>query len=137
MNRQHKQIAIGAAAALWACASLALAASSNEEQASLPQASHRITNWALDGTKGLWVEALGKHWYYAEFLGPCPGAGTGDAIAFKFSPGGSLDRNSQVILRRPTRRTCAIRSFVASNGPPTGHKVHSSVAEKGSTGVNR
>lgn len=122
---QGKRAVILATTILWAAPVLAATPRKTGAEVALPQATHRLTNWAADGNKGLWIEAIGGQWYYAEFLGSCPGVGGSDALAFQFSPGGSLDRFSRVIVSRPLRRSCPFKSFSASNGPPHGRSIHS------------
>jgi hypothetical protein len=105
-----------AAVVFWAGGTLAAPSPVGSADASIPQAQARITNWVLDDSKGIWV-AAGHQWYYGEFLGPCTGIGAHDTVAFKFSPDGSLDRYSQVIVPRPLYRSCVFKSFVSSAAP--------------------
>lgn len=100
-------------------------------EASLPQASHRITNWVASD-KGVWVEA-GNQWYFGEFLGPCTGARSSNALGFRFNPNGSLDRFSGIVVGRAGRQhqSCPFRSFVTSEGPPSGQPRHSKAESAG------
>jgi len=108
-------IAASAAVALWSGAGLALAQAHEGAETTLPQASKRIINYGLDSYKGIWIEAIGGKWYYAEFLNPCFGA-LPDHIAFKYNPDGSLNRFSQVIVPRQ-HQACVFKSFVSVLDP--------------------
>ncbi len=111
-----------ASSAVWGAAAFASETPPDANETELPQASKRIFDWALDGYRGLWVQSVEKRWYYAAFLKPCFGA-VPDNITFKFNnANGSLDRFSQVIVRRSrqSREVCAFKSFSASAGPPSG-----------------
>jgi hypothetical protein len=104
---------------LWAGASFGAGQSPRVgEETSLPQAAKRITNWTIDGTQGIWVQAASGEWYYGQFLGPCVGLRGSDNIAFRFNPNGSLDRFSHVLVRGRPHRVCALKSFVTSAAPP-------------------
>ena len=125
-NHWHiARIVLGAAMTFWVGAALAASQSQRAgEEVSLPQAAKRITNWATDGNKGIWVEAAGGQWYYGRFLSPCIGLVASDKVAFRFNANGSLDRFSHVLVRRRPRQVCALTSFVTSAGPPPGrHSV--------------
>ncbi|HTT06386.1 MAG TPA: UrcA family protein [Steroidobacteraceae bacterium] len=93
----------------------------------LPQAAHRISNWALNGHEGLWIEAVDGQWYYGEFLGPCAWATDFDGVTLKFNPDGSFNRFSYVIGRHPRHR-CALKSFVHSEAPWSRQPLQSSAA---------
>jgi hypothetical protein len=108
-------IAVAAAAALSAGAALATPPMQALAEATLPEAAFRITNWGLDGDRGMWIEA-GKQSYYGEFLSPCVGA-VPEHIIFRFNPDGSLNRFSKVIVSRE-RQVCAFKSFHASAEVP-------------------
>jgi hypothetical protein len=108
-----------------AMATLGAAELPASREATLPQAAHRISNWALNGHEGLWIEAVDGHWYYGEFLGPCAWPMGFDTIALKFNPDGSFNRFSYVIGRHP-RQLCPLKSFVHSDAPWSGHALHSS-----------
>jgi hypothetical protein len=92
------------------------------EETSLPQAAKRITNWAIDGSKGIWVQAASGEWYYGQFLGACVGLRGSDNVAFRFNTNGSLDRFSHVLVRGRPQRVCALKSFVTSAAPPAGRR---------------
>jgi len=115
------RIAGVAGLALWAAVAAAATPVPRGAEVSLPQARARITDWALDGHKGLWVEAIGGQWYHAEFLGPCIGGATVDNIALRFNPDGSFDRFSQIVVPR-SHLVCPVKSFVTSGEP--GATVH-------------
>lgn len=111
-----------ALSALSGTVGLASETPSDANETALPHAAKRIFDWALDGHQGIWVQSVEKRWYYAAFLNPCFGA-VPDNITFKFNnANGSLDRYSQVIVRRlrQSREVCAFKSFTASAGPPAG-----------------
>ncbi len=115
---------LAAAIGLAAVTTLAAAAAgptagptSGPPEATIAFAAHNgIEDWEADGTKGLWIQARGRHWYYAKFFAPCSGLQFRNGLQFKFGPGGELDRYSEIYTRDTGR--CAFKSLVASDGPP-------------------
>ena len=86
-------------------------------EASIPFAAESgVRNWQADGEKGLWVQSNSGAWYYGTFTFPCSGLQFREALGFKFSPGGALDRWSEVHTREAGR--CLFKSFESSAGPP-------------------
>ena len=86
-------------------------------EVTIPFAAHDgIEDWQADGSRGLWIRARGRHWYYAKFFAPCSGLQFHEGLRFKFSPSGELDRWSEVYTRDTGH--CAFTSLVASDGPP-------------------
>jgi hypothetical protein len=86
-------------------------------EATIAFAAHDgIEDWEADGSKGLWIKARGRKWYYARFFAPCSGLQFHEALRFKFGAAGELDRWSEVYTRDSGR--CAFTSLVASDGPP-------------------
>ena len=53
-----------------------------------------------------------RHWYYATFMGSCPGINFANTLAFNTQPMGTFDRWSTVIV--PRQGSCALRSVVAT-----------------------
>ena len=87
-------------------------------EASIAFADHGgVWNWEADGNRGIWVQSSQRSWYYGAFTGPCFGLQFHEAIKFRFSPSGSLDRYSQV-QTRDSSGSCWFKSFTASDGPP-------------------
>ena len=84
-------------------------------EASIPFANHSILNWQADSSRGVWVQANDRQWYYAKFMGPCSGLNFANAIGFDTGPAGSLDRWGAVIV--PRYGKCAFSSFEPSDGP--------------------
>ena len=69
-----------------------------------------------DGSRGLWIQARDRHWYYAKFFAPCSGLQFHEALRFRFGAAGELDRWSEVYTRDSGR--CSFTSLEASDGPP-------------------
>jgi hypothetical protein len=96
-------------------------------EATIAFAAHDgIEDWEEDGSKGLWIKARGRHWYYARFFAPCSGLQFHEALRFKFGPAGELDRWSEVYTRDSGR--CTFTSLVASDGPPPKAKAARPIA---------
>jgi hypothetical protein len=86
-------------------------------EASIPFAAESgVRTWRADGSQGLWVQAHSGAWFYGKFAFPCNGLQFREALGFKFSPGGALDRWSEVHTHEAGR--CVFRSFDTSTGPP-------------------
>jgi hypothetical protein len=95
-------------------------------EASIPFAAEGgIRDWQADGTQGLWVQGNSGAWYYGRFSFPCTGLQFKEALRFKFSPGGTFDRWSEVSTREAGR--CLFRSFETSAGPPVTRKKAAAV----------
>jgi len=92
------------------------AVSAAPPEASLSFASQNIFTWESDGEKGIWVQALGRKWYYGTFMSPCIGLQFRDGVAFRFGPNDELDRWGAVIV--PHEPECHFKSFTVSDGPP-------------------
>jgi hypothetical protein len=96
-------------------------------EATIAFAAHDgIEDWEADGSKGLWIKARGRHWYYARFFAPCYGLQFHEALRFKFGAAGELDRWSEVYTHDSGR--CTFTSLVASDGPPPKAKAAKPVA---------
>ena len=86
-------------------------------EVTIPFAAHDgIENWQADGSRGLWILARDRHWYYARFFAPCFGLQFHEALRFKFGAAGELYRWSEVYTRDSGR--CSFTSLEASDGPP-------------------
>jgi len=86
-------------------------------EASIPFASRGgIRDWAADGDRGLWVQAVNRKWYYAQFMGRCVGLGFATALGFDTGVQSVFDRWSTVIV--PGYSRCALTSLTPSEGPP-------------------
>jgi hypothetical protein len=81
----------------------------------IPFASRNIFTWEADGEKGIWVQSIGRRWYYAEFMSPCTGIQFRTGVRYKFGPAGKLDRWGAVIV--PHVSECFFKSFSVSAGP--------------------
>lgn len=79
-----------------------------------------IRTWAADRDEGLWVQDSRRRWYYAKFMGRCPGVRSATTLGFDTRPMGTFDRFSAVLVPRWGR--CMVRSLVASEGPPSKKK---------------
>lgn len=86
-------------------------------EASIPFANHGgINDWRADGSQGIWVQSVGRRWYYAKFLGPCIELPFANALGFVSEPSGELNRWSSI--RVPHGGRCQFIDFQASQGPP-------------------
>ena len=95
----------------------AAATAAGPREASIPFAAENgVRNWQADGEKGLWVQSNSGAWFYGAFTFPCSGLQFRESLGFKFSPGGALDRWSEVHTREAGR--CLFKSFESSAGPP-------------------
>jgi hypothetical protein len=98
----------------------ALAASATTDvkvEASIPFANHGgINDWRADGDKGLWVQGINRHWFYAKFLGTCPQLPFATTVGFVSEPSGALNRWSSIRVRHGGR--CQFIDFQPSEGPP-------------------
>jgi len=110
--------AVNAACAADAPAPPAVAVTPNTPlpEASIPFARRNIFNWVADGQKGIWVQAIGRQWYYGKFLAPCYDLPFREGVAFRFGPSGELDKWGAVIVRNSPE--CMFTSFTTSDGPP-------------------
>jgi hypothetical protein len=93
---------------------------STPAEAEIPFARRNIFDWVADGYKGIWVQAIGKQWYYGTFLSPCYDLPFREGVAFRFGPGGELDKWGAVIV--PHYPECLFKSFTLSDGPPRAKK---------------
>ena len=120
MNKYISAAIAGVALSLTATMATAEAAKpAAPAEASIPFAANHggILNWRADGNKGLYVQGPRRQWYYAKFIGSCPGVNFANTLAFNTAPMGSFDRWSTVIVPREGR--CNLQSVVASDGPPS------------------
>jgi uncharacterized protein DUF6491 len=86
-------------------------------EASIPFAARGgIRDWAADGERGLWVQAVNRKWYYAQFMGRCVGLGFATALGFDTGAQSVFDRWSAVIV--PGYSRCTLTSLTPSDGPP-------------------
>ena len=86
-------------------------------EASIPFAARGgIRDWAADGEKGLWVQAVNRKWYYAEFMGRCVGLSFATALGFDTGALSVFDRWSAVVV--PGYARCTLTSLTPSEGPP-------------------
>jgi hypothetical protein len=92
-------------------------AAAKPQEASIPFANQGgIRDWQADSDRGIWVKDNHNRWYYGRFMGPCNGLQFVEAVRFRTSPSGSLDRWSS--LRARDTGNCSFTSFVHSDGPP-------------------
>jgi hypothetical protein len=92
-------------------------------EASIPFAARGgIRDWAADGERGLWVQAVNRNWYYAQFMGRCVGLGFATALGFDTGAQSVFDRWSAVIV--PGYSRCTLASLTPSEGPPPRKRLH-------------
>jgi hypothetical protein len=89
-------------------------------EASIPFARRNIWNWEADGEKGIWVQAIGRQWYYGKFLSPCTDLPFREGVHFRFGPAGELDKWGAIVM--PHLPECIFTSFTLSDGPPHRNK---------------
>ena len=90
------------------------------QEGSIPFARRNIFDWVADGDKGIWVQAIGRQWYYGTFLSPCLELQFRNGVGFRFGPSGELDKWGAVVV--PHYPECRFTSFTVSNGPPRAKK---------------
>jgi len=79
-----------------------------------------IYDWQADRDRGIWVQDVHHHWYYAKFMSPCLGLPFAFRVGFVTEPTGALNRWSSVRVRDSGR--CYFTSFERSAGPPVAAK---------------
>ena len=85
-------------------------------EVSIPFANNGgIRDWRADGTKGMWIEEAGGHWFYASFSSQCPTLQSAMGVKFVPEPGGALSRWSSIRLQHDER--CFFRNLQPSNAP--------------------
>ncbi len=77
-----------------------------------------IFDWRADGTRGIWLQAIGGKWYYGTFVSPCMGLNFAETVGFKTNPSGSFDHWSTVLVHNEI--PCRLTSFTESEAPRTG-----------------
>ena len=86
-------------------------------EASIPFASRGgIRDWSADGDRGLWMQAVSRKWYYAQFMGRCTGLAFATALGFDTRNLSVFDRWSAVVV--PGYSRCTLTSLTPSEGPP-------------------
>jgi len=123
MKKSFASVIVGSGLAL--CASLSIAETAAQPaaaQASIPFANHGgILNWRADRDQGLYVQDSRRQWYYAKFMGTCPGVNFSNGLGFNTEPMGTFDKWSTVVV--PGEGSCFLQSVVASDGPPSKKEV--------------
>jgi hypothetical protein len=85
-------------------------------ESSIPFADHGgIYDWHPNGTKGIWVQAANRQWYYGTFLGSCFGLDTAWRVAFVPEVTGEFNRWSSIVVPHEIR--CHLTTFEPSVGP--------------------
>jgi hypothetical protein len=86
-------------------------------EASIPFANDGgIRDWRADGSRGMWLEANGGHWYYASFSSQCTALPVASGVRFVAEPSGVLSRWSSIRLGHNER--CFFRTLQRSDRPP-------------------
>lgn len=93
------------------------AASPTPSQAEIPFANMGgIWDWAADGTRGIYIQALNRQWYYARLLAPCINLPFAERVGFVAEPGsGAFDKFSSIVVRG---QECPVVSLTRSGPPP-------------------
>jgi hypothetical protein len=85
-------------------------------RASLPFLSRaELRDWLANGERGLWVQTSSFKWFYARFMGRCPGLDATNSLAFDTRASGNIRRPPSVVV--PGRGRCIVRSVAPSAGP--------------------
>ena len=114
---------VGAAVAAGAAdeaATVPNTAAAPASEATLSFARSNVWNWEADGDKGIWVQGIGREWYYGKFMSPCIDLPFRDGVGFRYGPSGELDKFSAVVIRH--QPPCNFISFTRSAGPPHAQK---------------
>jgi hypothetical protein len=86
-------------------------------EASIPFANQGgIRDWRADGSRGMWLETNGGHWYYASFSSQCTALPVASDVRFVAEPSGVLSRWSSIRLEHNER--CFFRTLQRSDRPP-------------------
>lgn len=79
-----------------------------------------VYDWEADGNRGIYVQTLSKHWYYARLFAPCLNLPFADRVGFVVEPAsGSFDKFSSIVVQG---ETCPVRSLRKSGPPPSRSK---------------
>lgn len=85
------------------------------EEASVSFPAHGgIRNFRADDDRGVWIEDRRRNWYYASFIGNCPGIKFADAIGFDTRGSAQFDRYTKILVRDDV---CAIATLVTADKP--------------------
>ena len=85
-------------------------------EASIPFADHGgIYDWRPNGTKGIWVQAADRQWYYGTFFGTCFGLDTSPRVGFVPEVTGEFNRWSSIIV--PHEPRCHLATLEPSVAP--------------------
>ena len=89
-------------------------------QVEIPFANFNIYDWAADGERGIYIETLDHHWYYAKLFGPCINLPFATRVGFVTEPGnGVFDRFSSIIVQG---QQCPVESLTKSGAPAARYK---------------
>jgi RimJ/RimL family protein N-acetyltransferase len=73
-----------------------------------------IRNFRADNDRGVWIEDRRRNWYYASFIGNCPGIRFAQAIGFDTRGSAHFDRYTKIIVEDDV---CAIETLVTADKP--------------------
>ena len=73
-----------------------------------------IRNFEANEERGLWIEDRQHRWYYAKFVGNCPGIDYANGVAFDTRGSSSFDRFGAITVNGDY---CLIESLVTSEKP--------------------
>ena len=76
----------------------------------------RLHDWLADGERGLWIQAVDLHWFYARFAHACRGLGATSSLSFDTRGSDNIDSRSAVVV--PGGGRCALLSLLPNQGPP-------------------
>jgi hypothetical protein len=88
-------------------------------EASIPFVNHRdsIRTFHTENDQGIWLQALGGQWYYAQFFAPCIGINFAMSVRYVGNAVDSLDRFSSIYTR--ATGNCKFTSLRPSEPPPS------------------
>jgi hypothetical protein len=86
-------------------------------QAGIPFAEFgNINDWRAEGTSGIYVQSLDRHWYHATFMAPCLDLPFTERIGFRTTPPLPLDKFDSILVQG---RVCYFKTFDKVPGPPS------------------
>jgi Family of unknown function (DUF6491) len=102
-----------------ACASAALAKPAPVwpelgVETSIQFPERNIDNFEADQDRGIWIEDRKHRWYYAKFIGHCPGLQFVQGIGFDTRGSSRFDRTSKILVEDDR---CQIESLVTAAKP--------------------
>jgi hypothetical protein len=109
-------LALGAVSVLGGCAMQNQGAASPASLNSIPFVQFgNINDWRAEGTGGIYIQSVDRHWYHATFMAPCLDLPFAERIGFRSTPPIPLDQFDSILVRG---QPCYFKTFEKVPGPP-------------------